>query len=221
MATAKPKTTPIRSDQTLRDQAYQHLLHEIVSLTLAPDEVIDETRLVRQLRIGRTPIREALLRLNVERFVNVIPYRGIVVAGLSFQDLQEAIELRLPLEGWCGRLAAERITPAQLDTLRTLADQHQAPDAAGALAATVERDRAFHAVLLAATHNTFLAGYLGHLQTVCLRFWHYLIRRQAIVDPVFNYDQIIDALARRDTDACEAHLKAHFSEFTRYLAPQR
>ncbi|HSF02274.1 MAG TPA: GntR family transcriptional regulator, partial [Solirubrobacterales bacterium] len=210
---------PTRADQTLRDRAYRHLLQQIVSLSLGPDEVIDEARLMQQLGIGRTPIREALFRLKLERLVNVIPYRGVVVTGLRYQDLQEALELRLPLEGVCGRLAAERITPTQLETLRRLERRHQRR-AAEELAAIVELDREFHAVLLEATQNAFLTGYLGHLQTICLRFWHYLIRRHAISDPVFNYADIIQALERRDATTCEGLLKAHFSEFARYLSPQ-
>src|SRR2546427_1570916 len=104
----------------LSEQAYLRIRDQIITLSLPPGSVIDEGRLRQQLGLGRTPIREALRRLSQEDLVAVIPNRGTFVAGITITDLAAVTEIRVELEGFAFRLAAERATPDECAVFRDL-----------------------------------------------------------------------------------------------------
>ena len=84
------------TDHSLTDQAYARLEELIVTLQLEPGEIVSEAALSRQLRIGRTPIREALHRLARERLVNILPRRGITVSEINVGAQLRLLALRRP-----------------------------------------------------------------------------------------------------------------------------
>ena len=92
----------------LSDKAYYLIRQRIITLELPPMSPIDEQALMEELQLGRTPIREALQRLAAENLVSIVPRRGMFVADISLTDLQQVFELRMMLEGFCARLAAQR-----------------------------------------------------------------------------------------------------------------
>src|SRR5437899_6971754 len=102
------------------EEAYQRILERIVSLEMPPGSVVNESRLREELKIGRTPIREALQRLARENLVRSIPHRGTFVTDVNITDLARITEVRVVLEGHCARLAAERLSIADRDSLAHL-----------------------------------------------------------------------------------------------------
>ena len=96
--------------RSLSEQAYEQIRQKIVTLALPPGTVIDEARLQAELGFGRTPIREALKRLELERLVSIIPRRGIFVPPISLTDLQHLYEVRINLECLAAELASQRGT---------------------------------------------------------------------------------------------------------------
>jgi DNA-binding GntR family transcriptional regulator len=95
---------------SLRQRAYERIKKKIVSLELSPGSVIDEAVLQAELDLGRTPIREALQRLSLEKLVVIVPRRGMFVADIGVMDLQRLFEVRVVLECMAARLAAQRGT---------------------------------------------------------------------------------------------------------------
>jgi DNA-binding GntR family transcriptional regulator len=100
---------------TQAEQAYRALLEDIVSLRLAPGEVLAEDVLQKRLALGRTPIREALQRLATQRLVAIMPRRGVTVSEINLTDIREIFEVRSPLEAVAARLAAEHSAGRDLD----------------------------------------------------------------------------------------------------------
>ncbi|MEE8391378.1 MAG: GntR family transcriptional regulator, partial [Anaerolineae bacterium] len=100
--------------ERLSEKAYRLIKEKIITLELSPSKVISEQSLMEDLGLGRTPIREALLQLAKEDLVTVVPRRGMFVADISITDLQKISEVRIVLEGFCARLAAQRITKDQI-----------------------------------------------------------------------------------------------------------
>ena len=90
------------------ERAYLLIRDLIVTLELKPGSVIEEARLCRELNLGRTPVREALKRLTHERLVRSVPHRGMFVMDINITDLARLTEVRVELEGFAARLAAER-----------------------------------------------------------------------------------------------------------------
>src|SRR3954454_10964288 len=106
--------------ELLADRAYAELRDRIVTLAIAPGEPINEDALGRELAMGRTPVREAIKRLALERLVTVYPRRGTFASEINITDLAAISDVRVQLEGHAARRAAERLTPdqrAQLDAL--------------------------------------------------------------------------------------------------------
>ncbi len=99
---------------TAAERAYELLKEKIITTRMKPGAMIEEAALVNDLGLGRTPVREALKRLEAERLVVVLPRRGMYVAEVTLAELRELEEVRLALETLGARLAVQRMTPSQL-----------------------------------------------------------------------------------------------------------
>lgn len=123
----KPSPTEFQHLQ-LKDRVYEYLRHGIINNEFPVGAALREVDIANSLGVSKTPVREAFVRLQKDRFVNLIPYRGAMVAGYSSRDLREIYEVRELLEGRCAARAAES---ADEDFIRRLT-------------ANVENSRAAH-----------------------------------------------------------------------------
>jgi DNA-binding GntR family transcriptional regulator len=201
----------------LSDKAYQRIRHKIITLELPPLSAIDEQALMEDLQLGRTPIREALQRLVAEGLVISAPRRGMFVADISITDLQKIFEMRMILEGFCARLAADRATESQLTELQGVIQRlKQVPD--GDSKELMEIDEQFHLLLYDAADNRFLADTLGRLHALSHRIWHVLLDRIGDVRGAMEqHAAITTALQERDGARAEALLQQHVSEFQKEI----
>jgi DNA-binding GntR family transcriptional regulator len=199
----------------LSEKAYHQIKERIITLELAPSSLIDEQTLMNELNLGRTPIREAIQRLDSEGLVNVVPRRGTFVADVSITDLQKIFELRIFIEGLGARLAAQRITRRQIARMeRTLQNLKEQEDAESLM----EVDRQFHELLYQATDNEFLVDVLSRFYDLSLRLWYLVLERLGDVqDSVEQHREIIEALKSRDADRAEALIQRHIREFQREI----
>src|SRR5688572_32659560 len=108
---ARPDTEAVRLYRTLK--------REILSAAIAPGQPLAETELARQLGASRTPLREALIRLEADGLVRIEPRRGAFVQQLTVSDFLEINELRLVLEPYAARAAASRIDPRVVQELQS------------------------------------------------------------------------------------------------------
>jgi DNA-binding GntR family transcriptional regulator len=185
----------------------------IVTLELPPLAAIDEQALMENLQLGRTPIREALQRLAMEGLVLVAPRRGMFVADISIIDLQKIFEARLVLEGFCARLAAQRVTPEQLAELEALVHELQRVKD-GDARALMDIDEGFHNLLYEAADNEFLADTLRRLHALSFRLWHLVLERLGDVRRAMEqHVEITSALKAKDADLAEELIKKHVFEF--------
>src|SRR5438270_13626940 len=120
MAVAEAVATRSQSEE-----AYTRILDRIVSLEVPPGSVVNAARLREELGIGRTPIREALQRLARENFVRSIPHRGTFVTDVNITDLARITEVRVVLEAHAARLATEKLTSADRESIEELLKLHQ------------------------------------------------------------------------------------------------
>ena len=197
----------------LSEKAYRLIKDKVVTLELPPSAVIDEHVLMQELDLGRTPIREALQRLDSEGLVNIVPRRGTFVNDISVTDLQKIFELRIVMEGFCAHLAAQRATQAQLDKMKNVLqglDQLQESDPQ----ALMSVDRRFHRLLYAAADNEFMADILDRLYDLSLRLWYLVLSRLSEVKhSIEQHLLVLDALQEGDADRAEAMIRKHIVEF--------
>jgi DNA-binding GntR family transcriptional regulator len=197
----------------LSEKAYQLIKEKVITLELPPSALIDEPSLMQELGLGRTPIREALQRLDSEGLVNIIPRRGTFVSDVSFTDLPRLFELRASLEGFCARLAARRITDSQIENMESVLRELEAVQGEDRRA-LMNVDERFHKLLYEAAHNEFLAETLGRLYDLSLRLWHLVFYRlDDVRHSIEQHRSILGALKEGNESEAEALIREHIVEF--------
>jgi DNA-binding GntR family transcriptional regulator len=194
-------------------KAYHLIKEKIITLELAPSSVIDEQALMKELGLGRTPIREALQRLGAEGLVNIVPRRGMFVTDISITDLQKIFEVRTVLTGFSARLAAQRATTDQIAQMeRVLRDLEQVQS--GDYRVLIDIDRRFQRLLYQAAGNDILAESLDRLYDLSLRIWYLVLHQLGDVrDAIEQHRQVAEALKARDGARAEALIQQHIVQF--------
>lgn len=198
---------------TLADQAYVALRHLIVTLELPPGAPITEPELTERLGIGRTPVREALRRLALERLVAVFPRRGMEVTTVDVRDLARLCEVRLVLEPEAARLASERATRADLEEFRAL--RYELDDRRPRTDRTlIVLDERIHRAIYRATHNLLLEETLDWYYTHALRIWMLALdRTNELQQAVIEHRQLLEAVARGQGDRAAELMHMHVLAF--------
>jgi DNA-binding GntR family transcriptional regulator len=162
------------SNTNLREKVYDVLKNMIVLRKFEPGEKINEEQIAKQTGVSRTPIREALCRLENESIIKMIPRRGAFVIKQSEDTVREVLQVREVLEGLVTRLATRQMDEKSLSKLqKCLAKISSIPDAERNLMKYTQSDIQFHSILLAVCHNRLLQNMMvtvnTHLQIIRLR----------------------------------------------------
>lgn len=194
------------------DRAYVAIRGLIVSLELAPGAVIDERELMRQIGLGRTPVREALRKLAQEQLVEVFPRRGMFVTGVDVRDLARISEVRSALEPEAARLAAERATEEERQELADLSDEIARGDDLMGL------DERIHRAIYAAAHNHLMEKTLGEYYVLALRIWMIALdRAEDLEAAVEAHRDLILAVVVGDGDRAADLMRDHVENFERAM----
>ncbi len=199
-------------------QAYYRLRDRIVTLALPPGTLVKERELVDELAPGRTPVREALHRLADDGLVEVYPRRGIYVGPIDVGDLGAISEIRVELEGFVARLAADRATGQDRTDLRALLDEVAAVTGGPDERHLIHLDQRIHRLVYRAAHNPLLEVALDRYYVLALRLWFLALDRvRHLEDAVGEHRELLAAiLAGRASDA-EATARDHVVGFERQI----
>jgi len=211
--TARLPVSPLGEGASLADQAYFAIRGLIVSLELAPGDPIREPELTAKLGIGRTPVREALRRLALERLVEVYPRRGMFVTTVDVRDLARLCEVRAVLEPEAARLAAERATKPDLEEINALIEElldgRRRDDRA-----LIDLDERIHRTIYRTSHNQLLEETLEWYYTHALRIWMLALdRTRTLQSAVLEHHELLDAVARGKGERAAALMRAHVEHF--------
>ena len=154
------------------DQAYQILEELIVTMELEPGSVVSESGLVEKLRLGRTPVREALQRLATENLVEVMPRRGIRITEINIKQQLRLLEARREVEGLIVRLSTVRSNHAVRLQFGDLAVAMLSAADNDDYSDFLALDREMNELLADASDNEFCANMLQQLHGLSRRFWH-------------------------------------------------
>jgi DNA-binding GntR family transcriptional regulator len=212
--------TVTRSQASQSAIAYEQIKERIITLKLPPARFIDEAQLSDELALGRTPIREALIRLSLENLVIIMPRRGTLVADLNLSDMQKLYEIRLALETTSVRLAAERATLDEIAEMDAWAERAAEALEGGDVYQLLDEDLQAHLIFVRATHNDFLAEsverLLGPSQRMC--YWYASRQRLAALAPaVEELRAIVEAIKARDGDRAAQLMHMHIADFQESL----
>lgn len=198
----KLSTINLESYQPLRDMVFDVLMSAIMSGQLSPGERLLEVQLAEEMGVSRTPVREAIRRLELEGFVVMLPRKGAYVAGLSIDDVENVYEIRTALETLAVKLAAQRMQDEDYRLLDALAGRMQATWQEGDVEAWVKLDANFHELLYKFSRNDRLVQLMSNVMEQISR---YRIISLANVEVRHNslaeHQNVISALRRRDSEA--------------------
>ncbi len=199
------------------EEAYARILERIVCLEMAPGSVVNEARLREELKIGRTPIREALQRLARENLVRCIPHRGTFVTDVNITDLARITEVRVVIESHAARLAAEKLAAADREAIEELlellhhgyvTDQRD----------LMQLDRRIHRTVYRAARNPFLEATLERYFNLSLRLWYLVIDREVrLREAVDEHVELLQAILAADADRAEDIMRRHVTGFEREI----
>lgn len=200
------------STESRADLAYEVLRDLIITLEIPPGSPLSEPELMRSIGVGRTPLREAVHRLEGEQLVKVYPRRGTFAADINLADLALITDLREELEGHAAGAAAERATIADRAALEQLRPRLHA----STTRAQIEIDTVVHRAIYAAAHNRFLAATATQYHNLALRIWHLFIERLPdISSHVEEHEEIIDAILGGDSGRARVAAGEHVRSFER------
>jgi DNA-binding GntR family transcriptional regulator len=178
-ATAERPAVPAPRAETMTGHAYRLIEEQIVTLRLKPGDILSEQMLSANLRIGRTPIREALQRLAREGLVTILPRKGILVSDLNPRNQLLLLEVRRELERLLSRAGAERATQQQREDMLEIARGMDQAAATRDDIAFMRLDRELNRLVIEAAHNDYAARSMKLLQGLSRRFWYMHYREAA------------------------------------------
>jgi DNA-binding GntR family transcriptional regulator len=206
------------------ETAYDEIRRGILSGRFAPGERLKEKELSADLGVSRTPIREALRRLDQERLVNFVPNHGTYVADWAPQDLEEIFALRALLESHAARLAATRMSADELAELRRMVADMDEAIARGDSDGLTHANNRFHTLILSAAESPRLEAMVLRLLEVPLilrTFMHY--SGDDLTRSMNHHRELLAAFAHGDPDWAQSvmssHVKSAFSAFSRSGGP--
>lgn len=183
----------------LRDVVFNTLRQAILKGELKPGERLMEIALAERLGVSRTPIREAMRKLELEGLVVMIPRRGAQVASITEKDLNDVLEVRIALEDMAIEKACARITDEELERLKIAAETFEKTIAEGNLVHLAEADSAFHEVIYQAADNGCLLQVLNNLREQIYRYRvEYLKDEEMRKQLVSEHAKLLEALQARD-----------------------
>jgi len=209
----------VEAPKSLTDRAYREIEERIVTLRLAPGEVLSEASLAQDLEIGRTPIREALQRLAREGLVVILPRRGILVSEINVRSQLDLLAVRRELERLMARLTARRANAAEREGFERVArDMHAAADRDDDVG-FMRLDRRLNVMMAKGCRNEYAMRAMGLMAGLSRRFWyrHY---KEALDLPLCArlHAGLASAIGRGDVEAAAAasdKLMEYIETFTR------
>lgn len=214
------------TEQSRQQQAYEEIRHRILDGKLLPSTPLSEYQLAAQLEISRTPVREALKRLEHEGLIRSYPGRGAFVVELSTQDIIEIYQIRSQLEGFAARVAAEQMVLDDIQLLERDFQQFQALTTESSEREAFELDIHLHKKIIGSTKNSRLITILATLDDQVHRIRAMSSRAPGRLEAALHeHREIVERIKQRDAVGAEQamlhHLQAACENALRLVAPSR
>ena len=194
----------------LRDVVFNTLRQAILTGELKPGERLMEIHLANKLGVSRTPIREAIRKLELEGLVTMIPRRGAEVAQITEKSMNDVLEVRMSLDALCVELACDRITQEGLDALRDACDAFEQSVKTKDVRKIAQADVALHDIIVQATGNQRLIQLVNNLSEQMYRYRFEYIKDSSQHATLIEEHRIIyQSLVAKDKETASAAAKTH------------
>ncbi|MCT4633471.1 MAG: GntR family transcriptional regulator [Firmicutes bacterium] len=200
----------------LGEIVFEYLRNLILEGELKPGERLMEINLAEQLGVSRTPVREAIRKLEKEKFVEMIPRKGAYVAELTTKDAIDVLEIRKLLEGHAAYLASQNMTSEEIEILKEILDNFD-----GALnkmdrQGMIDFDNSFHDEIFKSTNNEKLIEIVQSLHDQFQRFrLNYFNEHDDYYELQRNHKLIYESIKNREPEDARFHSEAHIEQLIR------
>lgn len=194
----------------LKDKAYEIIRGKIVNCEFAPGSVLNESELIEEIGASRTPIREALNKLEQENLVTIIPKKCIIVRGITIDDIAEVFDARAVIEPQVLKLYADRIS------LHFLEDYYERCKRATDTQEQIRLDEEFHEVLYQVCDNKYLREVLRMVEGMDHRNRVYKSNDERVHEGIVEHIAIVEKMLEKDYQAASLCLFDHIKNAKNY-----
>ena len=227
---SKKKTTPTETPAkkparkspakaaSLADTAFEAIKEKILKLYFLPGQYLNEGALCALLGVGRTPVHQALQRLQHEGLVEVMPRKGVIVQPGSISEILKILDSRATVESELARNAAGRVTQKDADELKALARVGASAGATSELEGFIDADRAFHSKFAELAENPVLSEFARSLHERSIRYWFlHLWQTFDGKASIREHTAIADFIAKGDGDGAAKAVRGHIESLRKRL----
>jgi len=205
----------------LRDVVFNTLRKAILTGELKPGERLLEIHLANQLGVSRTPIREAIRKLELEGLVIMMPRRGAEVAQITEKSLRDVLEVRRALDALCAELACDRITEEEKQKLKDACDEFEKATITGDATVIAAADVALHDIIVEATRNQRLIQLINNLSEQMYRYrFEYIKDEDQHNHLVEEHRMIYESIVRCDKEGAAKAAELHIDNQERSIIRQ-
>ncbi len=205
----------------LRDVVFNTLRQAILTGELKPGERLMEIHLANKLGVSRTPIREAIRKLELEGLVTMIPRRGAEVAQITEKSMNDVLEVRRALDALCVELACERITPEDTERLKLACEAFETAVKTRDIKQIARADVELHDIIVQATGNQRLIQLINNLSEQMYRYRFEYIKdisqHQRLID---EHRMIYEAIVKNDKEAASQAAHVHIDNQKKAIIAQ-
>ena len=195
----------------LRDVVFKTLRKAILTGEIKPGERLMEIHLAKKIGVSRTPIREAIHKLEQEGLVTMIPRRGAIVAEISEKGLRDVLEVRRALDTFCAELACDRISEEEKEALKQACTDFEEAVKTGDATVIAKADVAFHDIIIGATGNERMVMTINNLAEQMYRYrFEYIKDASQHERLIKEHRALMDAIVKENVigarDAAREHI---------------
>ncbi|MGE5614104.1 MAG: GntR family transcriptional regulator [Bacillota bacterium] len=197
----------------LREIIFDTIREAIIVGELKPGERLMEVQLAEKMGVSRTPVREAIRKLELEGLVEMLPRKGARVANLSEKEIMDVLEVRSTLDGLASSLSAMRITDDEIKELKQILAQFIACVEKNNLQGSIKKDVEFHDVIYRSSRNDKLIQISNNLREQVQRYRViYMKDYSSSKELIKEHTEICDAISRRDPEAAMKCAQVHIKK---------
>ena len=208
----------LQNHRPLREIVYEELKRQILIGEIAPGTRMMEVELADEMGVSRTPVREAIRKLEKEGLVSIEPRRGAYASDISIKDIVDVMEVRQDLEGMAAGLAAIKATKEEKEALKKATEEYRRAVETGSIDEIIKWDEAFHKRVVSCSGNKTLIQLVSQVQELALRLRYiYYDDFSRFEGQPMEHKDIVDAIISGDAEKARKSADEHISRLKEFV----
>ena len=208
----------LQNHRPLREIVYEELKRQIMIGEIPPGTRMMEVELADNMGVSRTPIREAIRKLEKEGLVSIEPRRGAYASEISIKDMLDVLEVREFLEGMATGLAAKRITQEEVEAIKHATEAYKKAVESGNTDEIIKEDEIFHKMIVNCSGNKTLIQMVNQVEELALRFRYiYYEDFSRYKNMPYEHQEILDAIVSGDAERARETGDAHVLRLRKFV----